>query len=76
MFADSRTPRLPNAHDRTKLFRLACDVTGSGFGSRQVCYERFFASDPLTCARILNLVYPKDAVMQRARDLLKDDPSP
>ena len=35
------------AKDRVKLFRLAWDVAGSAFGSRQVLYERFFASDPL-----------------------------
>jgi 4-hydroxyphenylacetate 3-monooxygenase len=45
--------------DRVKLFRLACDIAGSSFGSRQVLYERFFASDPLTRARVLNALYPK-----------------
>ena len=34
------------AQDRVKLFRLAWDAAGSAFGSRQVLYERFFASDP------------------------------
>ena len=42
-----------SARDRVKLFRLAWDVAGSSFGSRQVLYERFFASDPLTRARAL-----------------------
>ena len=40
------------ARDRVKLFRLAWDIAGSSFGSRQVLYERFFASDPLTRARL------------------------
>ena len=44
------------ARDRVKLFRLAWDVAGSAFGSRQVLYERFFASDPLTRARAMAVV--------------------
>ncbi|MGH7341189.1 MAG: 4-hydroxyphenylacetate 3-hydroxylase C-terminal domain-containing protein, partial [Candidatus Rokuibacteriota bacterium] len=62
-----------SARDRVKLFRLAWDVAGSAFGSRQVLYERFFASDPLTRARALNALYPKDAVMDRVRALLDDE---
>ena len=59
-----------SARERVKLFRLAWDVAGSAFGSRQVLYERFFASDPLTRARILGNLYPKDEVMQRVLDFL------
>ena len=58
------------ARDRVKLFRLAWDVAGSAFGSRQVLYERFFASDPLTRARAMAAIYPKDEVMQRVREFL------
>src|SRR2546421_482261 len=47
------------AKDRVKLFRLAWDLAGNAFGSRQVLYERFFASDPLTRARAMAAVYPK-----------------
>jgi len=61
------------ARERVKLFRLAWDVAGSAFGSRQVLYERFFASDPLTRARALGAIYPKDAVMDRVRELLDDE---
>ncbi len=61
------------ARDRVKLFRLAWDVAGSAFGSRQVLYERFFASDPLTRARALNAIYPKDEVIDRVRSLLDDE---
>ena len=43
------------------------------FGSRQVLYERFFASDPLTRARALGAIYPKDEMMDRVRDLLNDE---
>ena len=59
------------ARDRVKLFRLAWDVAGSSFGSRQVLYERFFASDPLTRARIMNAIYPKDEVIARVQDFLR-----
>jgi 4-hydroxyphenylacetate 3-monooxygenase len=61
------------ARDRVKLFHLAWDITGSAFGSRQVLYERFFASDPLTRARILNAIYPKDEVTRRVLDFLGRD---
>src|SRR5882724_7173929 len=61
------------ARDRVKLLRLAWDVAGSAFGSRQVLYERFFASDPLTRARALSAMYPKDEVMDRVRELLDDE---
>ena len=61
------------ARDRVKLFRLAWDIAGSSFGSRQVLYERFFASDPLTRARIINAMYPKEEMMERVRAFLRDD---
>jgi 4-hydroxyphenylacetate 3-monooxygenase len=59
------------ARDRVKLFRLAWDIAGSAFGSRQVLYERFFASDPLTRARFLSAMYPKEEVMKRVLDFLE-----
>jgi 4-hydroxyphenylacetate 3-monooxygenase len=58
------------ARDRVKLFRLAWDVAGSAFGGRQVLYERFFASDPLTRARAMAAVYPKGEVMERVLEFL------
>src|SRR3954451_7914028 len=61
------------AKDRVKLFRLAWDVAGSAFGSRQVLYERFFASDPLTRARAMAAVYPKEDVTRRVREFLGRD---
>jgi len=62
-----------DALERTKLFRLAWDVAGNAFGSRQVLYERFFASDPLTRARALASIYPKTEVMQRVKAFLNSD---
>jgi len=58
------------ARDRVKLFRLAWDIACSSFGSRQVLYERFFASDPLARARTLNAIYPKEELMERVRAFL------
>ena len=61
------------ARERVKLFRLAWDIAGSAFGSRQVLYERFFASDPLTRARALGALYPKDETMARVQEFLDDE---
>jgi 4-hydroxyphenylacetate 3-monooxygenase len=61
------------ARDRVKLFRLAWDVAGSAFGSRQVLYERFFASDPLTRARAMAAIYPKGEMMERVLEFLGRD---
>jgi 4-hydroxyphenylacetate 3-monooxygenase len=79
--ADFATPLAPaieqylategtGARERVKLFRLAWDIAGSAFGSRQVLYERFFASDPLTRARFLGAIYPKDDVVRRVTEFL------
>src|SRR5438093_887695 len=59
-----------SARDRVKLFRLAWDIAGSSFGSRQVLYERFFASDPLTRARVLKTIFPTKEVTDRVRQFL------
>jgi 4-hydroxyphenylacetate 3-monooxygenase len=58
------------ARDRVKLFRLAWDLAGSAFGSRQELYERFFASDPLTRARAMAAIYPKGEVTERVLEFL------
>jgi 4-hydroxyphenylacetate 3-monooxygenase len=58
------------AKERVRLFRLAWDLAGNAFGSRQVLYERFFASDPLTRARAMAAVYPKGEVMERVLEFL------
>ena len=34
-----------SARERVRLFRLAWDLTGTQFGSRQTLYERFFNGD-------------------------------
>jgi 4-hydroxyphenylacetate 3-monooxygenase len=64
------------AIDRVKLFRLAWDAAGNAFGSRQVLYERFFASDPLTRARAMAAIYPKGEMMERVLEFLDRDDDP
>jgi 4-hydroxyphenylacetate 3-monooxygenase len=59
------------ARDRVRLFHLAWDIACSSFGQRQVLYERFFASDPLTRARALASIFPKKEVTDRVMDFLK-----
>ena len=49
------------ARERIKLFHF--DIACSSFGGRQVLYERFFASDPLTRAQFLHTIYPKEELM-------------
>jgi 4-hydroxyphenylacetate 3-monooxygenase len=61
------------ARERVKLFHLAWDIACSSFGGRQVLYERFFASDPLTRAQFLNTIYPKDALIERIQGFLERD---
>jgi 4-hydroxyphenylacetate 3-monooxygenase len=58
------------ARQRVKLFRLAWDIACSSFGGRQVLYERFFASDPLSRARALIALYPKEDAMERVQQFL------
>lgn len=58
------------ARDRAALFHLAWDISCSSFGARQVLYERFFAGDPLTRARVLGSIYPKKETMDRVLDFL------
>jgi 4-hydroxyphenylacetate 3-monooxygenase len=61
------------ADERVRLFHAAWDTAISAFGTRQVLYERFFASDPLTRARVLNTMFPKQEVKQRVLDFLHRD---
>src|SRR6266498_39220 len=61
------------ARERVKLFHLAWDIACSAFGGRQVLYERFFASDPLTRAQFLHAIYPKEELMERIRGFLGRD---
>ena len=56
--------------DRVALFRLAHDVAVSGFGNRQVLYERFFFGPQNVMASIYYDLYDKDEMMERVNELL------
>jgi 4-hydroxyphenylacetate 3-monooxygenase len=56
--------------DRIALFRLAHDVAVSGFGSRQVLYERFFFGPQNIMASIYYDLYNKEEMMARVDELL------
>jgi 4-hydroxyphenylacetate 3-monooxygenase len=59
-----------SARERVQLFRLAWDMTTSGFGARQVLYERFFFGDPVRMYQTLFAAYDKELYKQRIRDFL------
>ena len=60
-----------NSRDRVALFRLAHDLSISGFGNRQVLYERFFFGPQNVLAAIYYDLYDKDSMMDRVTELLK-----
>ena len=62
------------ARNRVQLFRLAWDISCSSFGGRQALYERFFAGDPLSRARFLYNLYPRDEAMERVRQFMGREP--
>ena len=57
---------------RIGLYRLAHDVAVSGFGNRQVLYERFFFGPQNVMASIYYDLYDKDAVIARVESLLAE----
>lgn len=59
-----------NSEDRIALFRLAHDVAVSGFGNRQVLYERFFFGPPNILASVYFDLYNKDEMIARVDELL------
>jgi 4-hydroxyphenylacetate 3-monooxygenase len=59
-----------SSEERIRLFRLAWDIAGSSFGSRQELYERFFFGDPVRMASALYSWYDKEPYKERVRQLL------
>jgi 4-hydroxyphenylacetate 3-monooxygenase len=55
---------------RIALFRLAHDVAVSGFGNRQVLYERFFFGPQNVMASIYYDLYNKDEMIDRVDEIL------
>ena len=56
--------------DRIALFRLAHDISVSGFGSRQTLYERFFFGPSAITSSVYFDLYNKDDMMDRVNELL------
>ncbi|CAN5203964.1 4-hydroxyphenylacetate 3-monooxygenase, oxygenase component [soil metagenome] len=50
------------AEDRVRLYKLAWDLCGDGFGQRTLQYERYYAGDPVRLLAANYLAYNKDRV--------------
>jgi 4-hydroxyphenylacetate 3-monooxygenase len=59
------------ARERIQLFRLAWDIVGSAFGSRQLLYERYFSGDPVRLTASRYLTYAKTPLLERVREFLQ-----
>jgi anthranilate 3-monooxygenase (FAD)/4-hydroxyphenylacetate 3-monooxygenase len=56
-----------SARDRMQLYRLAWDLVGEAFGSRQLQYERYFNGDPVRTTASNFLFYDKTACLELVR---------
>jgi 4-hydroxyphenylacetate 3-monooxygenase len=65
-----------SADDRLKLFRLAWDMTISGFGARQSLYERFFFGEPGRMKQALYGIYDRSEMVDRVKAFVADDSWP
>lgn len=63
--------RNSTAEEKIRLFKLAWDVAGSSFGSRQELYERFFFGDPVRMAGALYKWYDKEPYKRMVKDFLE-----
>ncbi|KKI90164.1 4-hydroxyphenylacetate 3-monooxygenase [Bacillus sp. SA1-12] len=62
-----------DAVTKTKIFRLAWDLTMSAFGTRQTQYERYFFGDPVRLASNLYSGYPRDDYVKQVEDFLNNN---
>ena len=60
------------ADERVRLFRLAWDMSISGFGGRQALYERFFFGDPVRMRQALYAIYDRTALVDRVNAFVAD----
>jgi 4-hydroxyphenylacetate 3-monooxygenase len=60
------------AEERVRLFRLAWDMSISGFGGRQALYERFFFGDPVRMRQALYGIYDRTAAVSRVNAFVAD----
>lgn len=59
-----------SAEEKAKLFKLAWDLAGEAFGSRQVLYERFYSGDPIRNLAGLYLMTDKTPYIDKVKQLL------
>lgn len=60
-----------SAKDRSHLLNLAWDVTGDGFGQRQMVYENYHAGDPMRIAATHYVNYDKTTMVDAVALALK-----
>lgn len=56
--------------EKVALFRLAWDLSMSGFGTRQMHYERFFFGDPIRLGQNMYQMYATDSAKERVARFL------
>jgi 4-hydroxyphenylacetate 3-monooxygenase len=59
-----------DGYEKVRLFRLAWDLTLSGFAGRQVLYERFFFGDPVRLDSGLFRDYDRSPFTRQVKDFL------
>ena len=59
-----------DAHERIRLFRLACDAALTSFSGRQQLYERYFAGDPVRSQASYANSFDKEPSIARITGLL------
>ncbi|WP_010631227.1 4-hydroxyphenylacetate 3-monooxygenase, oxygenase component [Sporolactobacillus vineae] len=59
-----------DGYEKVRLFRLAWDLSLSGFAGRQVLYERFFFGDPVRLDSGLYNDYDRSAFTRQIKDFL------
>jgi len=62
--------------DRVRLFKLAWDLAGEAFGSRQVQYERYYAADPYRNLAVNYTVYDDRDLMRLVQQAVELAGSP
>ncbi|MCA6220773.1 4-hydroxyphenylacetate 3-hydroxylase family protein [Photorhabdus antumapuensis] len=62
IISESLKTKSMEASERCFLLNLAWDVSGDGFGQRQMVYEKYHAGDPIRIAAMHYLNYPKENI--------------
>lgn len=60
-----------NASERCFLLNLAWDLSGDGFGQRQMVYEKYHAGDPIRIAAMHYINYPKNNIFKHLDNIKK-----